>query len=390
VTHEPSILVLGTADWDATIATNQHFVSVGLAQLGQVEFVESLGLRRPGFNVVDCQRIFARAMAQFGRVRSERARRSVPDAMRVNSAVVVPFHGRATARVNRCLVRLAARKWLNGFGPKVLYAFTPTTYGLEEDSDVCVYHCVDLLARVPGINSRVIDRHESLLARSADLAIATSSPVARHLQEVPFQTVELLPNVADVDLFAARAEPAERRKRHVVFAGNLVGFKVDFDLLHDLVNELPAGAELILAGPSTTGSKEDQENVERLTARGVRWTGALSQDALADLLGSAMVGLIPYRLTDYTLGVSPLKVYEYLAAGLGVVSTALPEVKAVADDLHVFVSERPSFVDSVLALLAVITNEDIHTRQALASGHSWPARLEVIRSQVSELLERNA
>lgn len=389
VAGEARTLILGTADWNATIATNQHFVSAGLAQLGQVEFVESLGLRRPGFNAVDGRRIVARIQARFGRQGSDAARRPVPDALTVHSAIVLPFHGRATARVNRWLVRHAARSWLRGSGLRVLYAFTPTTYGLEADTNVCVYHCVDLLGSVPGISGKVIDRHEALLARRADLAIASSGLVARHLEEVPFHTVELMPNVAEVDLFVARAKPAEARAHRVVFAGNLVGFKVDFELLHDLVDRLPEGTELVLAGPSTTDSKHDQEAMRRLTARGVRWTGALPHDALADLLGSAVVGLIPYRVNDYTLGVSPLKVYEYLAAGLGVVSTPLPEVQAVADDRHIVVSERPAFVDHVLDLLGVITDDDIRARQDRASMHSWPARLDVIRGRVSELLTQN-
>jgi len=389
VTREMRILVLGTADWDATIATNQHFVSAGLAQLGQVEFVESLGLRRPKLNKGDRQRMMARVQARLRLKTTEGVRRPVPHALSVNSAIVVPFHGRAAGSVNRWLVRRTARSWLRWSGARVLYAFTPTTYGLEVDSDVCVYHCVDLLASVPGISSKVIDQHESLLARNADLAIASSGPVARHLKSVPFHRVELLPNVADIDLFTTRAAPAQERARRVVFAGNLVTFKVDFELLDALADRLPAGAELVLAGPSTTDSIVDREAIRRLTARGVRWTGALTHLDLADLLGSAAVGLIPYRLNDYTLGVSPLKVYEYLAAGLSVVSTPLPEVQAVADDRHVVVSDRATFVDRVLTLLDVITDEDIHTRQDRASGHSWPARLDLIRARIDELLTQN-
>jgi teichuronic acid biosynthesis glycosyltransferase TuaH len=41
------ILVLGTAEWNSPIATNQHYVVRELAAGAQVTFTESLGLRRP-------------------------------------------------------------------------------------------------------------------------------------------------------------------------------------------------------------------------------------------------------------------------------------------------------------------------------------------------------
>ena len=59
---------------------------------------------------------------------------------------------------------------------------------------------------------------------------------------------------------------------------------------------------------------------------------------LAHLYRQCTVGLIPYVVNDYTQGVSPLKTYEYLAAGLCVVSTGVPSVSPVAGD--VVVSER--------------------------------------------------
>lgn len=375
------ILVLGTADWDALIATNQHFVAEGLLALGPVEFVESLGLRRPRFAISDVKRVVGRLARATGRHRSATQRRPVPSGLSITSPLVLPWHARWAAPLNRRLIRRATHNWRQSKAIRVLYAFTPTTYGLEDESAVCIYHCVDLLGTVPGINNHVIDRHERLLSRRADLAIATSQAVEHHLRSISFKHLERMPNVADVDLFRASAREATDRRPQIVFAGNLVSHKVDFPLLDALVRSLAPHFELVLAGPSTSGLPEDRTAIADLVAAGATWTGPLSHAELATILGSSLVGLIPYNLNDYTTGVSPLKVYEYLAAGLAVVSTPLPEVAAIADGRHVQAIERGSFIDAVEAVLAT-SDFDIGVRQNVAMRHGWPERQSLIREYV--------
>jgi teichuronic acid biosynthesis glycosyltransferase TuaH len=50
-----NVLVLGTAEWNSPIATNQHYVVRELARAHDVRFVESMGLRRPRLDGRDCK-----------------------------------------------------------------------------------------------------------------------------------------------------------------------------------------------------------------------------------------------------------------------------------------------------------------------------------------------
>jgi glycosyltransferase involved in cell wall biosynthesis len=381
------VLILGTAEWDAPIATNQHYVARELAQSAVVDFVESLGLRTPKLNRADMVRMAGRVRRFVGRSHTVGVRRPRPEQVRVVSPLVVPLHRAPTRVVNRTLLRRATASWLGGGGPRVLWTFTPVTYGLETEADVVVYHCVDLLATFPGVDRRAVGRGERRLAQRATVAIATSGRVQQHLREVGFPRVTLLPNVADVGTFTSRSRPASQRRPAVLFAGNLSPHKLDADLLEAVARAVRGRAELLLAGPIAAGGGSFGPQVSRLEALGASYLGVLTLEQLADVAGGCTVGLIPYQLNDYTRGVSPLKCFEYLASGLGVVSTRLEEVERVAGvNPHIVAGDAKDLPDRVLAMLERIDDGVIHSRIESATVNGWAERGQVLRELLANEL----
>jgi hypothetical protein len=259
----------------------------------------------------------------------------------------------------------------------VLWTYTPATLGLERSAQTTIYHCVDLLGEVPGIKSEFIDASESALARRAVTAVATSKVVAGHLTEMGFARPLLWENVADtvpIDQ-ALRARP-ERRRLRAIFAGNITASKVDYTLLRRLRE---AGWSVALAGPLGEGGARDDGEFAHLLEIGIEYLGLLDPHRLADELVQATLGLIPYALNPYTKGVSPLKTYEYLAAGLGVVSTELPGVTPVKGSVIV-ARGHEGFIDAASQFAETPTATEISTRVALAQAHSWVVRGEQVRA----------
>jgi teichuronic acid biosynthesis glycosyltransferase TuaH len=94
------------------------------------------------------------------------------------------------------------------------------------------------------------------------------------------------------------------------------------------------------------------------------------------------VGLIPYAANPYTAAVFPMKVYEYLAAELPVVSTPLPALRDV--DAISFARTAEEFERAVETALRDETPKRRSERVALAEAHSWERRVEEIGRLVRE------
>ncbi len=98
------------------------------------------------------------------------------------------------------------------------------------------------------------------------------------------------------------------------------------------------------------------------------------------------MGLVPYCLNEYTRGVFPLKVFEYLAAGLAVVTTPLPSVVS-SPPYGVRFADSDDFVPAVLEELGSFSGDEAALRRQRAMGHSWGARVADAVALVHRLLE---
>lgn len=383
--HLVRTLVLSTADWDRPLWTNKQYVARELAAIGPVTYMNSLGLRRPELSVDDLRRILRR-FARPGHA-SGMEERSVAG-VNVISPWIVPWHRHPSAvwALNRRSLHGATREWCRSSdAPRVLWTFSPVTYELEEAADLVVYHCVDLLEHMHRVDSVSLRSGEARLAQlPGAVAIASSHKIRDHLLGQDFKDVLLWENVADTENIQATASAVRRRPGHAVFAGNLTLQKVNFDLLRWLLG-CDATLHLHLAGPLAEGggARPDLtwfEQHPRVVCHGI-----LGPSRLAELLGSCSIGLIPYKRSPYTDGVFPMKVYEYLAAGLAVVSTDLPAL-ADTDGVDSCVDAN-TFVRSVQQRAPAPTGAEVEARQAIAERHSWSKRGRQIRDLVLGRLE---
>lgn len=376
----PSILVLGTADWNQPIATNQHYIVRELAKQYQVTYVESMGLRRPEMKLRDVRRAFRRLFKRSAHVTGPG--RPVPPGVEVVSPRAIPRHRGLTRRFNQRIVDRFAADWAGSGGTRILWTYTPVTYGLEKVADGVVYHCVDLLGKVEGIPEDLIDQSEVALAESASRAIGSSRKVAEHLATAGFSPVVFWPNVADTEVIE-RNHPAHENRvpNRAVFAGNLSNSKVDFPLLKQLVDD---GIDLHLAGPVSEGGGSAISDLKRLIDAGATYHGMLSLDDLASIYWTAEVGIIPYLINPYTQGVSPLKTYEYLAAGLAVVSVPLPSMQPL--ERHIILESSPEAFSAAVRLASQqSTIDDEQARARIAARHSWTGRGEEARQIIDSI-----
>jgi hypothetical protein len=93
------------------------------------------------------------------------------------------------------------------------------------------------------------------------------------------------------------------------------------------------------------------------------------------------VALIPFPISEVTLNANPLKAREYLASGLPVVSTAIPEVEVLG--LCRIGREPEEFVGEIAEALK--EPGPGASRSETVRSESWAARLEEIRAHLAAL-----
>jgi glycosyltransferase involved in cell wall biosynthesis len=293
--------------------------------------------------------------------------------------------------LNRIALRCQLRRWRRSSIPSLLWTFTPYTYGLEETVDAVVYHLVDLIHENPGVDGQRFQQAERQLAGRVSAAVATSTAVKQHLDKIGFSHVMLRTNVADTSDFMAAVIDAPRvLPSEVIFCGAITETKLDLDLLKALSEELNGRGRLVLAGPVDEATR-DNPVLRELMKAGVEFTGHLDREQLARRLAEASVGIVPYRISPLTAGISPLKTFEYLAAGLPVVSTPLPEMKPVDECVWV-APNRANFIERTMALLDSprMTEAVMQRRQHYARENDWADRGAEYRGLVRKLIRRTS
>jgi glycosyltransferase involved in cell wall biosynthesis len=379
------IVCVGFADWDTDLQTNQHHLMSRLARENRVLFVESLGLRRPQLAGRDLKRIVERLR---NGLRGPRA----TDGLHVLSPLVLPLHSNRVARAfNRrllpALVRRATRKL--GMRRPILWAYVPQAEALLDalDPELVIYHCVDDIAAQPGIDGVTFAAAEERFARRADLVLASAPGLAERLRKVS-DKVMYAPNVADTDMFAAAlrdgpVDPALAAlpRPRIVFIGAVVSTKLDMELLVGLARARRDWS-FALVGP--VGPGDPRTDVSMLAAEpNLHLLGRRAYEQLPSVLRGADAGLIPYARNELTNSIFPMKVYEYLAAGLAVVATPLPSLSEIAE------IDTASDPEGIVELLEEVLAHDSPQRRAErsrgAASHSWDRRLEEIAAAIEEL-----
>jgi glycosyltransferase involved in cell wall biosynthesis len=369
------IVCVGFADWDTELWTNQHHLMSRLARENRVLFIESLGLRQPQLARRDLTRIVRRLRRG---VAPPRAR----DGLNVLSPLVLPLHRFAAARaLNRrllpWLVHRAARRL--GMKTPILWAYVPQAEVLIEtlDPSLIVYHCVDDIASQPGIDSASFRAAEERFAGRADLVLASAPSLAKRMRTLSEHVLDaraLEPGAMDPDV-EQLAHP------RIAFTGAIVASKLDIPLIVALARARPRWSFALvgpvgLGDPGTDASPlDDEPNIHLL--------GHRSYAELPNVLRAADAGLIPYAINELTKSIFPMKVYEYLAAGLPVVATPLPAlagVSAIATG-----ADATAIAGLLDEALAHDTPELRLKRSRAAASHSWDQRLAEIAAAIEDL-----
>jgi glycosyltransferase involved in cell wall biosynthesis len=182
--------------------------------------------------------------------------------------------------------------------------------------------------------AEAVARH---LFRGASAVVCVSEEVARHVKSLggPTERVHVVPNGVSAERFAqfAPALLPTNGSFTVGFVGTLKpwhGLNHLIEAFDGLSRRVPH-VRLLMVGHGPERAELERVCASRGLDGKVHWTGAVAPREVPGLLRSMDVAVAPYPATD-RFYFSPLKVLEYMAAGLPVVASDVGQIGQVLED----------------------------------------------------------
>ncbi len=377
------ILCISSIDWDFNWQGHQEIMATLAGQGNRVLFVENTGVRAPKLR--DLPRLRRRLMNWL---RSTKGFRQEAKNLFVYSPLILPFpYSRLSRRINRWLLLQALRRWMHatGFRRPIVWTFLPTKLVADLidrlDPSLTVYYCI---ADFGQLSPRAADiaRSERMLLDRTDLVFVQSETLRQRC--APHRNIHIFPFGVNMEAFKRQLDPApELQSLKSPIVGYVGGLHrhVDFNLIERVAQEMEG--TVVLVGPVQT-------DVDRLkTLRNVVLVGPQPHTRIPQLIRRFDVGIIPYLLTEYTRTVYPTKLNEYLAMGIPVVATDLPEIRrfnAEHGEVVAVASSPEAFVGATRSALGRTSPREIQRRIDIARQNSWKQRIVRMSALVEEAL----
>lgn len=377
-------VLFSTADWDEPYWTNkQHTASILAARGWRVLYVESVGFRSPKVGSGrDWARLWRRLWRGMQSLVIGPPRRA--ENIWVLSPLMVPakHHWPLVRALNQALLRWSVSRFAKAhrFVDPVAWTYHP--FMLDAIATLergpLVYHCVDDIAAIPGVDVAAFSNAQKALLAQCEAVFTT----AKSLQEtcLPYnRNTHYFGNVVDDAHFGQALEagplPAELAaipEPRLVYHGVLSDFKIDFPLLLETAQARPEWQWIIIGEQREGQRSELLAQLERLP--NVHLFGYRSYPSLPQYLRGMQVGVLPTLLNEYTRSMFPMKFFEYLAAGLPVVSTPLDFAKEARAGLEVG-GDVTAFVAAIEKQLARGKLTAAEARAAVGDN-TWERRLD--------------
>ena len=378
---EGNDIICFSNDWDGDPLSKKH-IALRLARKNRVLWVNSTGNRNPTASVRDLRRAWKKLRQFF------RGCLPVDKNIFVFSPLVIPFHGNRTARwINRWLLRWSLRRACRklGFQKPITWTFVPSSADVAGSlgERLVIYYCVDEFSKFTGTDEAAILDMERSLMEKADMVVVSSSRLyeTKHLYN---SNTFLVTHGVDVAHFRnaclpgieAPADCADLKGPVIGFFG-LIADWVDLEVVRYLASARPEWSFLLIGEIQTdTSALRQLSNVHLL--------GRRSYDSLPAYCSAIDVAILPFVVNELTVSANPLKLREYLAAGLPVVATPIPEVLKLS--ALVRMARSPAeFLHEIETLLSEGKSGPDPAVSALMERESWDQKVEELSGIIAGL-----
>jgi glycosyltransferase involved in cell wall biosynthesis len=370
-------------DWTGDPLSKTHLMRV-LSRDNRILWVNAIANRMPTASSKDVSRIFKKLKAF-----AEPVREVEPNIFVLNPLAIPAYGSAAVRKFNRSFllsqVKGAMRRLK--FQKPINMVFNPAAGllagRLGEES--LIYYCVDEYTAFTGASAGLKEIEEDLF-KKADLVVVSAEKLLDSKKKFNDNTF-LIRHGTDwrhfrtalADETQVPAEIADLPKPVIGFHGLLADW-VDFELIKKTAAHFKDGS-IVLVGKITVDAAQKVRVLDGIS--NIHFLGRRPYADLPAFCKGFDAALNPFAINELTLAANPLKVREYLAAGLEVVSTDIPEVRILR-----YCRAAKTHAEFIAQIEAALANPA--ARAAVSDSvrnESWDAKVDELREVVKRVNE---
>ncbi len=367
-------------DWTGDPLSKTHLMRV-LSKDNRILWINAIANRMPTASSKDVSRIFKKLKAF-----SEPVKEVEKNIFVLNPLAIPTYGNEAVRKFNQKFlvsqVKKAMRK-LN-FQQPLNMVFNPAAGLLagKLGEQKIVYYCVDEYTAFTGAASGLREIEEELF-RKSDLVIVSAEKLFDDKKKYNANT-HIIRHGTDwrhfrtaLDKETKIPEEIKNLPKPIIGFHGLLADWVDFELLKKTAEHFKTGS-VVLIGKIAVDAERKIKILNDVP--NIHFLGRKPYAELPAYCKGFDVALNPFAISDLTLAANPLKVREYLAAGLLVVSTDIPEVRILE---HCLLGEdHDDFIAKIeFALVNPKSREEISDS---IKAESWEAKIDELRGIMSK------
>jgi len=363
--------VVFSDDYGRHPSSCQHLFNL-ISEKRKVLWVNTVGLRVPSISKgYDFKRSLEKIISWFHPLKK------IHGNLYVLSPFMLPFQGNTFVNfINKYSVILNIRlfKKLLGFKDIITWTTVPNISDVAGKlrESLIIYNCTDDYSLWPGGNRDLILSQENNLLKKTDFVLASSESLVDHCKKINPNTY-LYPHAVDLKHFSKSTRdhiPHELKPvpHPIIGFFGLLYEKINFNLIVKIARSYP-DTSIVLIGKQGIDLSylKNEKNIVLL--------GPVQFDELPSYAVHFDVGLMPYVLDDEIKKSAPLKLKEYLALGLPVVSVEVKDVKSYADFVYI-ARNNNDFIAKVRQALSEKNPDLRKARREAVKGETWEKRVE--------------
>lgn len=273
------------------------------------------------------------------------------------------------------------------YGVRLARAGRLVVYDAHEDVAVQMRHKDWIHARARARVAQAAARLEAACAGHIDAVVSPSASALDRLRPRQPRAV-LVANYPRLEAVPAPA-PWEQRLRAACYVGAITRVRG----AHELVDAMAhVDADLYLAGAMWPPALRD-ELEQSAGWPHVRYLGRVDHERVTEVLARAKVGVIPLHPHPAYRDALPVKLFEYLAAGLPVISIDVPRWREVLDAHSCGVCVPFGSPRALGAAIGELLDDDegaramgARGRSAVEAHYSWRSQADALLALYAELL----